>query len=235
MVNTRMWNDSFISNLDPISKLLFVYFLTNEHGNICGIYELPLKIAAMETGIDETMFRRLFRRMKPKVFYRKGWVIVVNFPKYQSLNLPKVKQGFNDAITAIPKDILEYAFENGYRVDYQSISNKLQTGNPDSDLDPDSKREYTADAVKDHFSIGHEIKKLEDSNRRELNVIAFYLERRKASVSSAEQLQVFIKRHLRDAMSARAFSDSDLARAVSKAQSLTPDWTIGTLVKVLTK
>ena len=29
IINTRFWIDDYTSNLDPIEKLLFLYFLTN--------------------------------------------------------------------------------------------------------------------------------------------------------------------------------------------------------------
>lgn len=145
MVHTRFWNDTFVAALDPIEKLLFNYFLTNEHTSICGIYELPLKVAALETGIDEDMFKKIFRRLKPKVFYKKGWVIVVNFPKYQNLNLPKVKQGFHDAISAIPKDILDFAKDNGFAMNCQYIANGLETGNSDSNLNSERELNTTAE------------------------------------------------------------------------------------------
>lgn len=152
MINTRFWNDSFVSKLDPIEKLLFLYFISNEHTNICGVYELPLKIAAIETGIDESMFRKVMRRLGPKILYRKGWVIVTNFPRYQSLNLPKVKQGFDDAVMAIPKDILEIANANGFSAHWQSIGNALATGNSDIDSDSDSDTESAvASATKVSF------------------------------------------------------------------------------------
>lgn len=139
MVNTRFWNDYFISELDPIEKLLFIYFITNEHTNICGVYELPLKISAVETGIDSSMFQKILPRLKPKIYYLNGWVIINNFPKYQSMNLPKVKLGFQEAVKNIPNKIKEFMAKE--RLDYcQYIANELATGNSDSDSDSDSKK-----------------------------------------------------------------------------------------------
>lgn len=116
IVNTRFWNDTFISSLDPIEKLLFIYFITNEHTNICGIYELPLKIAAIETGIDESMFKKILPRLKPKLFYIDGWVCAVNFPKHQAKDNPKIKKGIENEMMAIPKDILEKCIGYGYPI-----------------------------------------------------------------------------------------------------------------------
>jgi hypothetical protein len=129
MVNTRFWNDSFISQLDPIGKLLFIYFITNEHTNICGIYELPLKIAAVETGIDSTMFVKILPNLKGRIDYINGWVCIKNFPKHQSGDNPKIKIGIEREMMAIPKDILEKAIAYGYPM--------VDSSHSDLDLDSD--------------------------------------------------------------------------------------------------
>ena len=132
MINTRYWNDNFVSQLDPIEKLLFIYFLTNEHTNICGIYELPLKVAAVETGIDPTMFEKILPRLKDKILYIEGWVCVKNFPKYQSQNNLKVKIGIENEMRAIPSDIIKKAIAYGYPIHVPS--------HLDSDSDSDSEK-----------------------------------------------------------------------------------------------
>jgi len=97
-INTRFWNDSYVSELDPIEKLLFVYFLTNEHTNISGIYELPLKIMAVETGIDESMFKKIIPRIKDKVRYINGYVIIKNFVKYQKTESELTLKGIDNCL-----------------------------------------------------------------------------------------------------------------------------------------
>lgn len=105
MVNTRLWNDSFVSQLDPIEKLLFIYFITNEHTNISGIYELPLKIAALETGIDESMFKKVLNRLKPKIIYKNGWVAVPNFIKHQNIKNQKILAGISYELARAPEEL----------------------------------------------------------------------------------------------------------------------------------
>lgn len=128
IVNTRIWNDTWVSHLDPTEKLLFLYFLTNEHTNISGIYELPLKVAAVETGIDPTMFSKILPRLSPKVFYHEGWVILPNFPKYQNSENPKVQVGIKNEIMALPSEIKEKAIAYGYPIGSLSHPNS----NPNS-------------------------------------------------------------------------------------------------------
>lgn len=135
MINTRFWNDTFISELDPIEKLLFIYFLSNEHTNICGLYELPLKVVAVETGIESSMLLKIIPRLKEKIIYNKGWVCVKNFISHQSLTSEKTKKGIEIALSAIPSHIKEDAIKNGYSIDGASIGHSSPSGYSDSDSD----------------------------------------------------------------------------------------------------
>ena len=64
-IDTKFWTDTYITNLDPIEKLLFLYALTNPHTNIAGIYEISIKQIAFDTGIDKEMVEKIFQRFSP--------------------------------------------------------------------------------------------------------------------------------------------------------------------------
>jgi hypothetical protein len=87
-VNTHFWNDNYVVNLDPIEKLLFLYLLTNDQTNMLGIYELPLRRIAFDTGIDKDMIVKVFKRFEgsEKVKYIDGYVVLQKFIKHQSYN-----------------------------------------------------------------------------------------------------------------------------------------------------
>lgn len=126
-INTRFWDDGYISNLDPIEKLLFLYFLTNPATNICGIYELPLKRIALDTGIDKEMVDKVIRRFTKdeKIYYIDGWVIVKNFIKHQSLN-PNVRIGIENGFNTIPDNIwLKIADIESLYIAFESLSIEL--------------------------------------------------------------------------------------------------------------
>lgn len=134
MINTRFWDDDYTSNLDPIEKLLFLYFLTNTSTSICGIYEIPLKKIANETGIDKEMVEKILQRFKKdgKFFYQNGWLCIRNFVKHQNQRSPKVQKGIEIELKAIPKDILEIFIGYGYGIDTQSHLNL--NSNPNSNI-----------------------------------------------------------------------------------------------------
>lgn len=87
-VNTRFWTDSFIVELDPVEKLLFLYLITNPFTTLAGCYEIQVRQIAFDTGIDKDTVLRLCKRFEEagKLVYCDGWIVLPNFLKNQSLN-----------------------------------------------------------------------------------------------------------------------------------------------------
>lgn len=110
MINTRFWSDTYISELDPIEKLLFIYFLTNQYTNLSWIYELSLKHIALDTWIDkQEMLPKIIKRFSDawKIYYIDWWIYIKNFQKYQNSENPKIKKWIDREIDDIPSYILE--------------------------------------------------------------------------------------------------------------------------------
>lgn len=150
MINTRFWGDGYISDLDPIEKLLFLYLLTNQYTNICGAYELPLKTIAFETGIQEDTVKNILSRfsLEEKIFYIDGWVVVKNFIKHQKQGSEKVIKGIENAIQEVPESLRVY-------IGYQALSHSNL--NPNSNSNPNSNPNGGPDLVNDALSLFKEI------------------------------------------------------------------------------
>ena len=104
-INTKFWSDNYVSELNPLDRYLFLYFLTNEHTNICGIYEVPLKTISFETGLELDMLKKMLKRLVGKVYYVDGWVYIKNFAKHQAVNDSIIK-GIEVARKTIPDKII---------------------------------------------------------------------------------------------------------------------------------
>lgn len=117
IVNTKFWDDSYITRLTPTEKLLFLYLLTNPLTNISGVYELPAKRVAFDTGVSADRVDTIFKKMEKdgKLIAADGWVGIVNFIKHQSLN-PKIKQGIFTELKRAPKSITDRL-----SIDYASL------------------------------------------------------------------------------------------------------------------
>jgi DNA-binding Lrp family transcriptional regulator len=97
------------------------------------------------------------------------------------------------------------------------------------------KNKRNTEQSSDRINLKEEIEKMENNDRRDLNIIALYFEQRKPDLQTKGQLQVAIRRHLRAAGQLKCFDDQQILAAVPKAKKITNEWTIDTLVKVLTK
>lgn len=140
LINTKFWIDDYISNLDPSEKLLFLYFLTSPYTDICGVYEVPLKHVALETGLDKEMVIKIVARFSKdkKIFYENGWVAIKNFAKHQQDN-PKVKKGVEIGLSKAPKKLLDrLSIDYGELSHSNSNSNSnLNTSEPSSQFSPE--------------------------------------------------------------------------------------------------
>ena len=142
MLNTKIWSDSWIrQKLNPLDRYLFIYFLTNAHTSICGIYELPIEIIAFETGLDENdLNKSLLPRLKPKIMYKNNYVIIPNFIKHQNCKSPKVITGIMAEISHIPEIIMDIAIGYGYPMD--TISHLNSNSNSNSNTNPNINKVY---------------------------------------------------------------------------------------------
>jgi len=118
-INTKFWSDDFIIGLNPIERYFFLYLLTNEHTEICGIYELSMKVMTRETDLSEKQILDIFRVLKSKIVYIDNWVKIKNFSKHQAVN-PKIEIGIQRGLSEIPEEIKAKLSNNS--IDYDSLS-----------------------------------------------------------------------------------------------------------------
>lgn len=109
IVKDGFWSDTYVEDLDPIEKLLFLYLITNSQNNISGIYKIKHKRIAYETGIDKEMVEKIILRFKEsgKVEVFEDWIILKNFHKHQNYNSPKILSGLQKIVDEFPNEIVE--------------------------------------------------------------------------------------------------------------------------------
>ena len=109
-IDTKFWSDNFIVDLDPLDRYLFLYFLTNEHNNIAGIYELPLRTMAFETGLEVEMLKMMVKRLEGKIVYFEGWVFLKNFIKHQNIGAETIQTGIGENFAKVPRKVIGYIY-----------------------------------------------------------------------------------------------------------------------------
>ena len=152
-LHTKIWADSWFVELSVEQKLLFVYLISNQYSSVCGLYELPLRIIAFDTGIETEKIKEYFVLFGKagKVYFDFGnfhkicVVWVVNMLKYQGSSSPKLLARIEADIKAVPECELKKKFLEAYPNNTVSIpyGNGIDTSLSLSD----------SDSVSDSFSV----------------------------------------------------------------------------------
>jgi len=120
-----MWSsDQWFADLKPELKLLFIYLFSNDRASVCGLYELPLRVMAFETRLDEAVIREGLEMFgqKGKAYYDmvSGVVWVRNMFKYQGSGSPKLLERIKADLKAVPDCALKenWIEENSVLIGY---------------------------------------------------------------------------------------------------------------------
>lgn len=139
LLNTRFWSDGWVRKINPLDRYLLLYLLTNEHTNICGIYELSLPVMAFDTGLDERdLEKTMLPRLQPKVYYKDEWIILTNFLKYQRIKSESVMEGVRKSLNQAPKAVISYAKKVGYWDDGGMIWGSSHILEPEPEPEPEN-------------------------------------------------------------------------------------------------
>ena len=144
MLNSRFWEDNYISELDPIEKLLFIYCLTNPRISISGIYEVPLRNIELDTGIAIKVIEKVFEKFQfnVKIAYREGWVCIIKYPKYQNYRSPLIQKAVRNELAIVPKFLLDYFILIGYPIHTLFIGLKGKGKDKEEDKDKEDKNNF---------------------------------------------------------------------------------------------
>jgi len=89
-VHTSFWQDNFVLDLTPEEKFFYIYLMTNSKASQSGVYELPKKVAELETGYNRETVEKLIGRFtdyeKIKYCNETKEIFLINWLKYNPIN-----------------------------------------------------------------------------------------------------------------------------------------------------
>jgi hypothetical protein len=62
-LESEIWTDPKVRQLEPLGKLLLVYLINNDLGHMSGIYVLPEILITSQTGIKQTEFDKQWKAL----------------------------------------------------------------------------------------------------------------------------------------------------------------------------
>jgi hypothetical protein len=92
-IHTKIWSDEWFLELEPDAKLLFIYLFSNSRSCLAGIYDIPLKLIAFETGLDPDRILALLAQFAAdgKVFSEDGHIWIPKLLQYNASNIASIK------------------------------------------------------------------------------------------------------------------------------------------------
>ena len=164
-VETAFWMDGFVLKLTPEEKYFYLYLLTNPHTTQCGIYELPERMAEVETGYNRetiTKLRDRFCNKYKKIKYSESTeeYCIVNWLKFNSLKSPKVKACIDKELSEVKnRSLIDYL----YSMDRPSIDSGEEE-------EKEEEEEEEEEEKKKDLSVGVQIEKSDFSDEMKLKL-----------------------------------------------------------------
>ena len=109
-IQTKIWADSFFSDLSSNEKLLFIYYLTSPLITIIHLYECPDKLVVFDTGVNKDIITEAKKKFEKsgKIHFFKDWVYLYNASRYQRFTGEKNDIAKERLFQQLPKNVIDW-------------------------------------------------------------------------------------------------------------------------------
>ena len=108
VIHTKIWKDQYFFTLNDKESKVFLFLLTNDSINMCGIYELndeEIKLWCHVSTEELQQIKDKFVRDN-RFLFKNGWVGVINHKKYNTYGKGNLQEkAYTREISLIPKDV----------------------------------------------------------------------------------------------------------------------------------
>jgi hypothetical protein len=84
IIQTKLWEDEFIGELEANHKFLFLFLITNPLIGLTGAYECTERKIAFDTGLSIDVIREGKKALSEKFIFWKSWIIIKNALKFNN-------------------------------------------------------------------------------------------------------------------------------------------------------
>ena len=118
MIKTKIWRDKKFRKWDAVTKLLSIYFMTNEYVPPSGIYEVNLDVVRIDVGFNGDSFDQAFNKLvddgwlKYNENYELVWII--NYFRHFPSKNQSVMVNVHESISELPECDVKDQFRNRY-------------------------------------------------------------------------------------------------------------------------
>lgn len=127
VVHTGFYNDEKILSMPHNDRCVYLYLITNEQINICGIYPVsPRRIGFdLDLPVEGIMESLISLEKRGRIAYKDGWVCILRSDKYSSYTGEKNDVARVKELSKVPKWFLDYV--SNLELDDTSIDTSIYT------------------------------------------------------------------------------------------------------------
>ena len=122
-IHTKIWRDEWFSELQNDGKVFWFYLLTNPAASVCGMFRLPDKFIAFDTGLPLERVRELKEEFSKagKIQYEGDIIWVTKMREFHFSASPKIAACILKDLEAIPASEIRDMYLRKYCIDTPSI------------------------------------------------------------------------------------------------------------------
>lgn len=115
-VHQSIWSDPWFVDLPPDGKLLYLWAITTDHGNLAGLFTVSPRMISFETGLTRSRLAKALESLRGKLAYREssGALWVVGRAKRVRSKTEQIAKSIARAVEECPEPDLQAAFVTKY-------------------------------------------------------------------------------------------------------------------------
>lgn len=108
-VHVSFWSSDTLKGVGDDGRFLALYLLTCGHGNMAGVFRLPMGYAIEDTGWVSERLSNGFKTLSDagwlKRDERTGWTFIVNWPKWNRPDNPNQRKAVEKMVDQVPDSV----------------------------------------------------------------------------------------------------------------------------------
>jgi len=170
-VHTKMWTDAWFLELEPESKLLWIYLFSNKRACLSGLYDIPMRVIMFETGLSREAIGSNLETFTEagKAFYEDGWVLIPKLMRYNAHGITgsKIQANLRNDVFAAPNIPLKRRWLG----EYNSLipPDKAECRMTEADIGYNAIPDTASDRVSDRVSDTLPLEQEQNNTQQEQN------------------------------------------------------------------
>ena len=108
IIHTKIWDDEWFQTLGDDPQKLFIYLLTCQDVNQCGMFEITDRKLNYYLHLEGDRLTKAKKGLEPKVIFHNSWVYIRNLNKFNKFSGDRNVSASLSELLKVPTSFIEY-------------------------------------------------------------------------------------------------------------------------------